>query len=67
MSGGRPQNCSEGNVPMTANEHRDMAADLLDLVWQMEQILKDYCRLLAAHDDGHWLETKNKKNKDKPF
>ena len=52
---------------MTANEHREMAADLLDLVCQMEQILKDYCRLLAAHDDGHWLETKNKKNKDEPF
>ncbi|MDO3376648.1 hypothetical protein [Geoalkalibacter halelectricus] len=48
---------------MSANEHRQMVADLLDLLWQMEQILKDYGRLLTGHDDGHWLETKNKKNK----
>ena len=52
---------------MTANEHRQLAADLLALLWQMEQLLKDYCRLLAVHDDGHWLETKNKKNNAEPF
>lgn len=42
---------------MIENEHRQMAADLLGLVWQMEQLLKDYCRQLTAHDDGHWLES----------
>lgn len=52
---------------MSANEHREMVADLLNRLWQMEQILKDYCRQLAAHDDGHWLETKTKKNNDNPF
>ncbi len=49
---------------MKETEHRQMAADLLDLVWQMERILKDYCRHLAAHDDGHCLETEPG---DKPF
>ena len=44
---------------MIANDHRQVAAELLALVQQMEQILKDYCRLLAAHDDGHWLEPEN--------
>ena len=49
---------------MTENEHRQMAADLLDLVWEMEQMLKNYCRYLAAHDDGHRLETEAN---DEPF
>lgn len=49
---------------MTANEHRQMASDLLDLLWRMEQLLKDYCRQLMAHDDGHHLETEND---DEPF
>ena len=49
---------------MTENEHRQVAADLLDLLWQMEQILKDYCRQLTAHDDGHGLETETN---DEPF
>lgn len=44
---------------MTASEHRQLATDLLDLLWQMEKILKDYCRQLTAHDDGHLLETEN--------
>jgi hypothetical protein len=42
---------------MTENEQRQMAASLLDLLWQMEQILKDCGRQLTAHDDGHRLET----------
>ncbi|MDO3377068.1 hypothetical protein [Geoalkalibacter halelectricus] len=41
---------------MKETQHRQVAAELFDLVRQMEQILKDYCRLLAAHDDGHCLE-----------
>lgn len=41
---------------MTAEDHRAFAADLRELVQQMEQILKDYSRLLSAHDDGHSLE-----------
>lgn len=49
---------------MTTNEHRQMASDLLDLLWQMEQLLKDYCRQLTAHDDGHHLENEND---DEPF
>ncbi len=49
---------------MKDTEHRQITADLLDLIRQMEQILKDYCRQLTAHDDGHQLETE--KN-DKPF
>jgi hypothetical protein len=49
---------------MKETEHRQVAADLLDLLWKMEQILKDYCRQLSAHDDGHWLETENN---DEPF
>ena len=44
---------------MTTNEHRQAAAALLDLLWQMEQVLKDYCRQLTAHDDGHILESEN--------
>jgi len=44
---------------MKETEHRQIAAELLDLVWQMEQILKDYCRQLAGHDDGHHLEPEN--------
>lgn len=44
---------------MITNEQRQMAAELLDLLWQMEQILKDYCRQLTTHDDGHQLETEN--------
>jgi hypothetical protein len=45
-----------------------MAADLLGRLQQMEQILKDYGRLLTAHDDGHWLETRDEtKNNDEPF
>ena len=41
---------------MTTEDHRAFAADLLELVQQMELILKDYSRLLSAHDDGHELE-----------
>jgi len=41
---------------MTAEDHRVFAADLRELVQQMDQILKDYSRLLSAHDDGHDLE-----------
>lgn len=44
---------------MTDNDHREIAAELLDLVQQMEQTLKVYCRLLTAHDDGHRLEQNN--------
>lgn len=42
---------------MKETEHRQMVADLLDLVWQMEQLLKDYGRQLTVHDDGHQLES----------
>jgi hypothetical protein len=41
---------------MTEDEHRQVAADLLDQLRRMEKILKDYCRQLTAHDDGHCLE-----------
>jgi len=41
---------------MTTEDHRAFAAELLELVQQMEQILKNYSRLLSAHDDGHDLE-----------
>ena len=44
---------------MTEYDHRQMATDLLDLLWKMDQILKDYSRYLAAHDDGHRLETED--------
>ncbi|MCF6178970.1 MAG: hypothetical protein L3J63_06230 [Geopsychrobacter sp.] len=40
------------------------AGKLLDLAQQMEQLLKDYCRQLTAHDDGHRLE---QENSDDPF
>ena len=49
---------------MKDTERRQMAAELLDLIWQMEQVLKDYCRWLTAHDDGHELEAENN---DEPF
>ncbi|MCF6265994.1 MAG: hypothetical protein L3J57_05520 [Desulfuromusa sp.] len=49
---------------MTEDEHRQVAAELFDLLRQMEQLLKDYCRQLAAHDDGHCLEAENN---DEPF
>lgn len=41
---------------MNQEDHKKFAATLLDLVLQMEQFIKDYCRLLTANDDGHWLE-----------
>ncbi len=41
---------------MAEDEHRQVATDLLDLLRQMELILKDYCRQLTAYDDGHCLE-----------
>jgi len=44
---------------MTDHDHREIAAELLDLVQQMEQTLKEYGRLLTVHDDGHWLEQNN--------
>ncbi|MCK4622480.1 MAG: hypothetical protein KAT62_09740 [Desulfuromonadales bacterium] len=50
---------------MTIEDHRQVAGTLLDLVQEMEQILKDYCRLLTANDDGHRLE-QNESDKD-PF
>lgn len=49
---------------MAPNEHRQVTAELLDLLWRMEQILKDYSRYLTAHDDGHCLESETK---DEPF
>jgi hypothetical protein len=64
MSGEQRLNCSKGETPMTTNEHRQIASDLLDLLWRMEQLLKDYCRQLTAYDDGHHLE--NEKD-DEPF
>ncbi len=45
---------------MKDTEHRQMVTELLDLIWQMEQVLKDYCRQLTAHDDGHTLEVENR-------
>jgi len=50
---------------MASNEHRQVVADLLDLVWQMEKILKDYSLYLSAQDDGCWLESEG--NDDEPF
>ena len=44
---------------MKETEHRQMAAELLDLLWQMEQLLKGYSRYLTTDDDGHWLESEN--------
>ena len=44
---------------MKDTKHRLMASELLDLVWQMEQVLKNYCRWLTVNDDGHLLETEN--------
>jgi hypothetical protein len=49
---------------MNAEDHIHFAGKLLDLVQQMERIIKDYCRLLTANDDGHWLE---RNNDDEPF
>jgi hypothetical protein len=49
---------------MKSEDHRQFAATLLDLVQQMEQILKDYSRLLTADDDGHRLE---REKVDDPF
>jgi hypothetical protein len=49
---------------MKKTDHRQVAAELLDLLWQMEQILKDCCRQITANDDGHTLETENN---DEPF
>jgi hypothetical protein len=42
---------------MKETENRQMVADLIDMVWQMEQLLKDYGRHLTAHDEGHQLES----------
>ena len=50
---------------MITEDHRQVARTLLDLVQQMEQTLKDYCRLLTANDDGHWLE--QNENDEDPF
>jgi hypothetical protein len=44
---------------MKPEDHVLYVATLLELVQRMEQTLKDYCRLLTAHDDGHCLETDN--------
>ena len=44
---------------MKETEHRQMPAELLDLLWQMELFLKDYVQRLTAHDDDHTLETEN--------
>ena len=49
---------------MKAEDQILFAGKLLDLVQQMEQIIKDYCRQLTAQDDGHWLE---RENRDEPF
>jgi hypothetical protein len=64
MSAKRHLNSSDGGNAMKETGHRQMVADLLDLVWQMEQLLKDYSRYLTAHDDGHWLESETN---DEPF
>lgn len=50
---------------MMNEDHRQIAWTLLGLVKQMEQTLKDYCRLLTANDDGHWLE--QNENDEDPF
>lgn len=50
---------------MMIEDHRQVAVTLLDLVQQMEEILKGYCRLLTANDDGHWLE--QNENDEDPF
>jgi len=49
---------------MKETVHRQMVADLLDLVWQIEQLLKDYGRYLTVDDDGHTLESETN---NKPF
>ena len=50
---------------MKAEEQRLFASQLLDLVQKMEQMIKDYCRLLTAKDDGHWLE--QEESEEDPF
>lgn len=37
---------------------------LLDLMRQVEMLAKDYCRLLTAQEDGHWLE---QRDREEPF
>lgn len=49
---------------MKPEDHILLAGRLLDLVQEMEQIIKDYCRLIAAKDDGPLLE---KSKNDYPF
>ena len=61
-----PPNCSDvRSNPMKSEEHILYAGKLLNLVQQMEQTLKDYCRLLTSQDDGHWLE--NERDDEEPF
>lgn len=50
---------------MEPEDHIRLVGTLLDLVQQMEQTLKDYCRMLMVHQDGHWLE--QKENSEEPF
>ena len=50
---------------MKAEEQRLFAVQLLDLVQKMEQMIKDYCRLLTAKDDGHGLE--QEESEEDPF
>ena len=47
---------------MTDKEHREIVTELLALVQQMEQLLKEDIRLLTSQDDGHCLETKSNKD-----
>ena len=48
---------------MKSEEHILYAGKLLNLVQQMEQTLKDYCRLLTSQDDGHWLENEARRRR----
>ena len=50
---------------MKPEDHTFFARRLLELVQEMEQIIKNYSRLLTADDDGHWLE--QNENDEEPF
>jgi hypothetical protein len=41
---------------MRAEDKIIFAGKLLELIRELEVLVIDYCRLITADEDGHWLE-----------
>ncbi len=51
---------------MKAEEQIHFLADLLELIDKLQNLVRDYCRMITTDQDGHCLESDHDQHND-PF